>query len=108
MKRSEVWWINFDPSVGSEIRKKRPAVIVSNDTANKILSRLQVVPLSTNIQEIYPSEALVSLNETPCKAMVDQLTTVSKLRLINREGKLSGSDMNKVDETIKKHLDLKK
>jgi len=108
MKRSEVWWVNFDPSVGSEIRKKRPAVIVSNDAANKALSRLQVVPLSTNVQEIYPSEALVSLNETPCKAMADQLTTVSKLRMINREGKLSKNDMDKVDEVIKKQLDLKK
>ena len=61
-----------------------------------------------NVQEIYPSEALVSLNETPCKAMADQLTTVSKLRLINREGKLSGADMNKVDEAMRKQLDLKK
>ncbi len=56
MKRSEVWWINFDPSVGSEIKKKRPAVVISNNTSNSFLSRCQVVPLSTNVDNIYPSE----------------------------------------------------
>ena len=45
MKRGEVWWVNFEPALGSEIRKKRPAVIVSNDVANTMMSRVQVVPV---------------------------------------------------------------
>ena len=62
MKRGEVWWVEFDPSVGSEIRKTRPAVIVSNDAANRNLLRVVVIPLSTNTSRVYPGEALVTVD----------------------------------------------
>jgi mRNA interferase MazF len=106
MKRSEVWWINFEPSVGGEIKKKRPAVIVSNDSSNKFLDRLQVVPLSSNTERFYPSEARVRLRGKPNKAMADQLTTVSKERLFKKAGTLSVKDMQKVDEAIKIQLGI--
>jgi len=106
MKRGEVWWVNFDPSVGGEIRKKRPAIIISNDAANKFLNRVQVVPLTSNTGRVYPSEAVVSFKNQQSKAMADQLTTVSKLRLINRAGKLSYEDMQKVEHVVKVHLAL--
>lgn len=106
MKRSEVWWVNFDPSVGGEIQKKRPAVIISNDAANKFLNRVQVVPLTSQTGRIYPSEALVTLNDKQSKAMADQLTTVSKERLINYTGRLSNSDMHMVEQVVKLQLGL--
>ena len=68
MRRGEIWWVEFDPSVGSEIRKTRPAIIVSNDSANRNLARVVVVPLTGNVERQYPCEALVTVSEKPGKA----------------------------------------
>ncbi len=107
MKRGEVWWVKFNtPSVGGEIEKQRPSVIVSNDAANKHLNRVQVVPITSNISKLFPSEAYITLNGKQSKALADQLTTVSKLRLVNMAGKLSAADMRKVEQAIKTQLDL--
>ena len=106
MKRCEVWWINFDPSVGGEIRKKRPAVIISNNAANQFLNRVQVVPLTGSVGKLYPSETYVSLRGKKAKAMADQLTTVSKKRLINQAGTVSKTEMDGIERAIIIQLDL--
>ncbi|HIE66092.1 MAG: type II toxin-antitoxin system PemK/MazF family toxin [Nitrospira sp.] len=107
MKRGEVWWIQFDPSVGGEIKKKRPAVIVSNDASNKFLNRVQVIPLSSKTDRLYPSESYLKVKGKKGKAMADQIMTVSKLRLIRKHGSVGKSDMEKINAAIKTQLDLR-
>jgi mRNA interferase MazF len=106
MRRGEVWWVEFDATTGSEIRKRRPAIIVSNDAANRHLSRVQIVPLTSNTDKLYPGEALVNLKGQPSKAMADQLTTADKRRLTERMAALSEEDMRLVENALRVQLGL--
>jgi len=106
MQRGEVWWVEFEPAIGSEIRKTRPAVIVSIDAANRNLARVVVVPVTSSIGRLYPGEAMVMVGGQNSKAMVDQIMAADKLRLKNRLGALSTVDMQAVEDAIKLHLAL--
>ena len=108
MERGEVWWVDFDPSTGSEIRKTRPAVIVSNDAANRALPRVMAMPMSSNVSRVYPGEAVVSVNGQRSKAMADQIMAADKRRLKSRLGKLDRADMRAIEEAISLHFGLRR
>jgi mRNA interferase MazF len=105
-QRGEVWLVSFDPAIGGEIQKTRPAVVLSNDTANTLLNRIQVVPVSSQINRLYPAEAYITLNGERRKAMADQLTTISKLRLLRYLGSLSPEDLGGVVQAVFVQLGL--
>ena len=106
MKRGEVWWVEFDPAVGTEIRKTRPAVIVSNDSANRHLGRVVVVPVTSNVDRQYPGEAVLTVGGQRSKAMADQIMAADKSRLKSQIDTLSKADLQTVEDAIMVHLAL--
>jgi mRNA interferase MazF len=106
VNRGDVWWVSFDPSLGGEIQKTRPAVIMSNDAANNVLNRLVVIPLTSKISKLYPGQALVTLKGEQRKAMADQITTISKLRVRNLIGSLPARDIVSIENALRQHLGI--
>lgn len=106
MNRGEVFWVDFGPTIGGEIQKRRPAIIVSNDVSNRVLNRVQVVPLTSVVSRVSRGEALVALNGEPRKALASQLTTAAKERLLNRAGRLSLADLQRVEAALRIQLAL--
>ncbi|TXI97989.1 MAG: type II toxin-antitoxin system PemK/MazF family toxin [Neisseriales bacterium] len=106
MNRGDVYWVNFDPAVDSEIQKKRPAVIVSNNLNNMYMQRVQVLPVTSNVSRVYPCEALVQIRGKQGKALADQITTVDKNRFGDFIGSLNSTELENITKVIKIQLDL--
>lgn len=106
MKRGEVWWVDFGPAEGGEMRKTRPAIIVSNDAANRHANRVQVVPITSNAGKLYPCDAQLKIDGKTCRAMADQLMTVSKHRLKEHLGRASDMEIRSLEIAIRIQLGL--
>ena len=106
MNRGEVWWVNFDPGVGNEVIKTRPAVVVSNEGANLRIGRALVVPLTTTVYPVHRTETLVQFNNGISKAMIDQMRVADNHRFGNYIETLPESEVSKVMERIKSYLDI--
>ncbi|MDO8518585.1 MAG: type II toxin-antitoxin system PemK/MazF family toxin [Deltaproteobacteria bacterium] len=109
--RGDIFWVNLDPTVGSEIRKKRPAVIISNDAANKRYDQVTVIPLtSQKLDAVEPFQVFLSAEDSglskDSKALAEQIRTVSKRRLESRAGRINTIFMAKLEAALKIHLDL--
>ncbi len=74
-RRGEIYWVALDPAVGTEIKKTRPAVVVSNDSCNTHGSRIVVLPVTSNVDSLYPGEALIRIKGQPGRALGDQTIT---------------------------------
>ncbi|HEY9288232.1 MAG TPA: type II toxin-antitoxin system PemK/MazF family toxin [Candidatus Dormibacteraeota bacterium] len=115
MRRGEIRVVDFGPARGSEATKRRPAVIVSNDGANTVASRLgrgvvTVVPITSNIQRIYPFQVRLPARSTgllhDSKAQAEQIRSVAVERLGERIGTIPANVMLKIDEALRLHLAL--
>ena len=105
-KRGEIYWIQLDPTLGTEINKTRPALIVSNNSANEISKRIIVAPITSSIRKVYPFEVHIELNTQSCKILLDQIRSIDKIRVGKRITVISQDIMQKVDKALKIALAL--
>lgn len=101
-----MFWVALDPVLGSEIRKTRPAIVVSNDAMNRHGHRVVVVPVTSNVDGCHPGEALVQVKGKPARALGDQVRSIDKLRLRRRIGTLTRDEVTAVDGALRITLDL--
>jgi mRNA interferase MazF len=106
IERGDVYWVAFGASLGGEIQKTRPAIILSNNAANQALNRVQVVPITSKTDRLYPGEALIEVRGERRKALATQLATASKLRLGAKLGIIGADDMARVEAAVALQLGL--
>ena len=111
MKRGEIYFAELDPAIGSETKKRRPVLIVSNNANNNVAETITIVPITSNVKKTYPFEVFLDLKETglikSSKAQCHQVRTISKSRITSTKpvGRVHAS-MLKINSALKLHLDL--
>jgi mRNA interferase MazF len=109
-KRGALYWVRFDPAIGSEAAQTRPALVVSSDANNKAMPTLSVVPLTSSVKRLYPFEVFLEASESKLpkdsKIQTQQIRTVSHERLDDLIGEVSEQTMILVGEALKLHLQL--
>ena len=110
-KKGEIHLVTFDPTTGHEVKKKRPALIISNDIHNQYSPLVTVAPLSSNIDRVYPFEVYISKEvaslKNNSKIMIIQLRSIDKKRLLNRIGAIEDKEiLSQIDGVIREHFGL--
>jgi mRNA interferase MazF len=111
MKRGEIYYANLDPTVGSEVSKRRPVLIVSNNLHNQKAPMVTIVPLTSNVERVYPFEVFLSAQDTrlpkDSKAMPQQIRAVSKQRMMGDAIALLNAEiMILVEDAMRLHLGM--
>ncbi len=110
LARGQIWLVNLDPTVGAEIQKTRPALIISNDLNNQYSLTVTVIPISDKGEKVYPIEVLLSSKATglikPSKARCQQIRTVDKSRLIKQLGAATEEELKAVNNALCIHLGI--
>jgi mRNA interferase MazF len=99
VKRFDVFLVNLDPTVGSEIQKTRPCVIISPDEMNRYIATVIVAPMTTKGQA-YPSRVVCKFQGQEGQIVLDQIRTVDKIRLVKKLGQISEDEQKAVLDTI--------
>lgn len=105
MRRGEVYFVSFDPTVGAEIQKTRPALILQNDVANRHSPITIVAAITSSIDEdVYPTEVRVRAREgglaRDSMVLLNQIRSIDKSRLVRRMGRLRAGTMAQVDRAL--------
>ena len=111
MKRGEIYYAKLDPTLGSEIAKRRPVLIVSNDRSNRASDTVTIIPITSNIEHVYPFEVFLAAGDSglpkPSKAQAQQIRTISKQRLGTQPcGRIGTSLMAQIGKAICLHLGI--
>ncbi len=103
IRQYEIWWINLDPTVGSEIRKIRPCVVISPDEMNRHIRTLLIAPM-TSTSKPYPSRVSGILDGRSGWIVLDQIRCVDKSRLFKKAGELDSETITSIKRTISEML----
>jgi mRNA interferase MazF len=106
IERGEIWWVNLDPTVGREIKKRRPCVVLSANEVNRIRATPVVIPLSASPAAAPPIVLSVPSAGKDAVAVVDQIRAVDRKRFVNRAGKLAEGDLRNLETAAKQVLQL--
>lgn len=99
-RRGEIYWVTLDPALGTEIRKTRPALVISNDSCNAHGARVVVLPITSNVTSLYPGEALIRVRGRPARVLGDQIRSIDKTRLRARIGSLNPMELREAEAAV--------
>lgn len=108
--KGEIYLADLNPTVGSEISKTRPVLVVSNDINNEYAATVTVVPITSTTDKIYPFEVFLPKGvgnlTNDSKAKANQIRTIDKMRLKKRFGKINEESLRKIEQAILIHLEI--